>query len=150
VVDRRHRHPLVGAHGRDPAPWREGAAAGPVAVRSARRRRARGDLQPAAAASLPSEDRAHRAALPRFSRPGAAVFRETGAFPPQHLIVLRREAWQAHRWIAPRLTEAFGAANDYFTAAQKSFPYATPWLEAELEDTAAVMGEDFHPYGLEQ
>ena len=29
------------------------------------------------------------------------------------------------------------------------FPYATPWLEAELEDTAAVMGEDFHPYGLE-
>ena len=25
-----------------------------------------------------------------------------------------------------------------------------PWLEAELEDTAAVMGEDFHPYGLER
>src|SRR6267142_2158931 len=70
--------------------------------------------------------------------------------PPQHLIVLRREAWEANRWIAKSLTEAFSAANDCFTAAQKGFPYATPWLEAELEDTVAVMGEDFHPYGLER
>jgi 4,5-dihydroxyphthalate decarboxylase len=76
-------------------------------------------------------------------------FRRTGAFPPQHLIVLRREVWEANRWIADSLTEAFGDANDCFTAAQKGFPYATPWLEAELEDTTAVMGEDFHPYGLE-
>ena len=37
-----------------------------------------------------------------------------------------------------------------FAAAQKGFPYATPWLESELEDTAAVMGEDFHPYGFER
>ena len=42
------------------------------------------------------------------------------------------------------------AANDTFTAAQSGFPYATPWLEAELEDTASAMGEDFHPYGFER
>lgn len=77
-------------------------------------------------------------------------FLETGAFPPQHLIVVRREVWEANRWIARSLTEAFVAANDCFTAAQKGFPYATPWLEAELEDTVAVMGEDFHPYGFER
>ena len=35
-------------------------------------------------------------------------------------------------------------------AAQKGFPYATPWLEAELEDTTAVMGENFHAFGFEQ
>jgi 4,5-dihydroxyphthalate decarboxylase len=88
--------------------------------------------------------------FPDFRAVEQRYFRETGAFPPQHLIVLRREAWEVDRWIARRLTEAFIAANDCFTAAQKSFPYATPWLEAELEDTAAVMGEDFHPYGFEQ
>ncbi|PYN42096.1 MAG: hypothetical protein DMD95_17860 [Candidatus Rokuibacteriota bacterium] len=77
-------------------------------------------------------------------------FLKTGAFPPQHLIVIRRETWEANRWIARSLTKAFSAANDFFTAAQKGFPYATPWLEAELEDTVAVMGEDFHPYGLER
>ena len=76
-------------------------------------------------------------------------FRTTGAFPPQHLIVLRRETWQANRWIARSLTDAFIACNETFTAAQRSFPYVTPWLEAELEDTVAVMGEDFHPYGFD-
>jgi 4,5-dihydroxyphthalate decarboxylase len=88
--------------------------------------------------------------FPDFRAIEQRYFRETGAFPPQHLIVLRREAWEANRWIARRLTEAFSDANDCFTAAQRGFPYATPWLEAELEDTTLVMGQDFHPYGLEQ
>jgi 4,5-dihydroxyphthalate decarboxylase len=88
--------------------------------------------------------------FPDFRGIEQRYYRETGAFPPQHLIVLRREAWEANRWIARRLTDAFVTANDAFTAAQRSFPYATPWLEAELENTAAVMGEDFHPYGLER
>jgi 4,5-dihydroxyphthalate decarboxylase len=88
--------------------------------------------------------------FPDFRLVEQEYFLKTGAFPPQHLIVLRREAWEAHPRIARDLTEAFVAANDCLTAAQKGFPYATPWLEAELEDTTAVMGEDFHPYGLER
>jgi 4,5-dihydroxyphthalate decarboxylase len=88
--------------------------------------------------------------FPDFRLVEQEYFLKTGAFPPQHLIVLRREAWEANPRIARSLTEAFVVANECFTAAQKGFPYATPWLEAELEDTAAVMGEDFHPYGLER
>jgi 4,5-dihydroxyphthalate decarboxylase len=88
--------------------------------------------------------------FPDFRGIEQEYFRKTGAFPPQHLIVLRRETWQANRWIARSLTDAFIVCNETFTAAQKSFPYATPWLEAELEDAAAVMGEDFHPYGVDQ
>src|SRR5262249_44610224 len=87
--------------------------------------------------------------FPDFRAVEQEYFLKTGAFPPQHLIVLRRQAWEANRWIARSLTEAFTAANDCFGAAQRGFPYATPWLEAELEDTAAVMGEEFHPYGFE-
>ena len=88
--------------------------------------------------------------FPDFRAVEQEYFRRTGAFPPQHLIVLRREAWHANPWIARRLTDAFVAANDTFTAAQLGFPYATPWLEAELEDTRRTMGEDFHPYGFEE
>ncbi len=88
--------------------------------------------------------------FPDFRLVEQEYFLKTGAFPPQHLIVLRREMWEASPRIARSLTEAFSAANDCFSAAQRGFPYATPWLEAELEDTAAVMGEDFHPYGLER
>ena len=88
--------------------------------------------------------------FPDFRGVEQEYFRRTGAFPPQHLMVLRREVWEANRWIARSLTDAFVACNDAFTAAQRGFPYATPWLEAELEDAAAVMGEDFHPYGFER
>ena len=77
-------------------------------------------------------------------------FRSTGAFPPQHLIVIRRAVWQANKWIARSLTDAFVRANDAFTLSQRRFPYASPWLEAELDETAALMGEDFHPYGLDK
>jgi 4,5-dihydroxyphthalate decarboxylase len=87
--------------------------------------------------------------FPDFREIEAEYFRKTGAFPPQHLIVLKRDAWEQSRWIAKSLTDAFIACNECFTAAQRGFPYATPWLEAELEHTASVMGEDFHPYGLD-
>ena len=86
--------------------------------------------------------------FPDFRGVEQEYFRRTRAFPPQHLMILRREVWEANKWIARSLTDAFVACNDAFTAAQRGFPYATPWLEAELEETDAVMGEDFHPYGF--
>jgi 4,5-dihydroxyphthalate decarboxylase len=77
-------------------------------------------------------------------------FRATRVFPPQHLIVLRREVWQQNKWIARALTDAFCRCTDAFAKAQRSFPYASPWLDAELEETVAVMGADFHADGFER
>jgi 4,5-dihydroxyphthalate decarboxylase len=77
-------------------------------------------------------------------------FRQTGVFPPQHLIVLRREAWERNKWIARALTDAFIRCNEVFSKAQRSFPYASPWLDIELEETEALMGSDFHSYGFEK
>ena len=39
-------------------------------------------------------------------------FRATRMFPPQHLIVLRREAWEENKWIARALTDAFTRGTD--------------------------------------
>jgi 4,5-dihydroxyphthalate decarboxylase len=77
-------------------------------------------------------------------------FRQTGMYPPQHLVVLRREVWERNKWIARALTDAFIRCNDVFAKAQRSFPYVSPWLDAELEETEALMGADFHPYGFEK
>ena len=77
-------------------------------------------------------------------------FRQTGMFPPQHVIVLRREVWERNKWIARALTDAFVRCNDVFSRAQRSFPYASPWLDIELEETEALMGADFHPCGFEK
>jgi 4,5-dihydroxyphthalate decarboxylase len=77
-------------------------------------------------------------------------FLATRMYPPQHLVVLRRETWDANKWIARSLTEAFTRCTEVFGKAQRSFPYASPWLDAELEETEALMGADFHAEGFEQ
>jgi 4,5-dihydroxyphthalate decarboxylase len=87
--------------------------------------------------------------IPDFPRVEQAYFRSTGCFPPQHLIVVRRELWEANRWIAKAITEAFIRCDALFDASQRGFPYATPWQEAELEETDALMGEGFSYHGLE-
>jgi 4,5-dihydroxyphthalate decarboxylase len=77
-------------------------------------------------------------------------FAQTGCFPPQHLMVLRRDIWERDKWIARSLTDVFIRCNDRFTVSVRNFPYVSPWLDAELEETEAVMGADFHPYGFEK
>ncbi len=72
-------------------------------------------------------------------------FDETGVYPPQHLIVMRREVWEREKSLARRLTNAFIRNNEYFEAQQRSFPYVTPWQDLENEISAAGL----HADGLE-
>ena len=80
-------------------------------------------------------------------------WRGTGIFPIMHVIVMRREIYEANRWIAQSLTKAFYAAQRKTyedlaeTAALKSM---LPWLVAHVEETRLEMGEDWWPYGLER
>jgi 4,5-dihydroxyphthalate decarboxylase len=75
-------------------------------------------------------------------------FKATGVYPPQHLVVLRRVVWERDKWLARSLTDAFIRSNATFAAAQRNFPYAAPWLDAELEETEALMGADFYQDGF--
>jgi 4,5-dihydroxyphthalate decarboxylase len=77
-------------------------------------------------------------------------FRETRCYPPQHVLVLRREVWERDRSLGARLVEAFERSEASFTAAQRLYPYSTPWLVSEVEETERLMGRDFHPHGLEK
>jgi len=80
-------------------------------------------------------------------------FRDTGIFPIMHTVAIKREVYEANRWIAQSLTKAFGAAQQetysdlYQTAALKAM---LPWLTAHVEETRREMGNDFWPYGLEK
>lgn len=75
-------------------------------------------------------------------------FRQTGLFPPQHLILLRRPVWESAPWIAASLFSAFEKAERRFLGNLKENPFATPWFETELDETIALMGENFHPQGI--
>jgi 4,5-dihydroxyphthalate decarboxylase len=80
-----------------------------------------------------------------------AYFQRTRIFPIMHTVVIRRELYQGHRWIAQSLTKAFVAAQRlaYEELAQTAaLKVMLPWLPAHLEATRQEMGDDFWPYGL--
>ncbi len=78
-------------------------------------------------------------------------FRRTRIFPIMHTVVIRRDVYERHPWIAQSLDKAFRAAQREtyedlnHTAALKMM---LPWLTAHVEETRREMGDDFWPYGL--
>ena len=78
-----------------------------------------------------------------------AYFKATGVFPPQHLVVLQRAAWERDKSLARRVTDAFMACEDCFQAQLESFPYVTPWTALDVERTAGAMGANPYAHGLE-
>jgi len=77
-------------------------------------------------------------------------YRASRCWPPQHLLIIRRALWEAHRFMAKSLVDAFVRCDVAFNASLRHFPYATPWLEAEMEEVNALMGADFYGTGLER
>jgi 4,5-dihydroxyphthalate decarboxylase len=87
---------------------------------------------------------------PDFPTVEKRYFEKTGCYPPQHVLVLRREVWERDPSVGGKLVEAFEECETRFQEGQHLFPYATPWLMAEVEETDLVMGRDYHRHGLEK
>jgi 4,5-dihydroxyphthalate decarboxylase len=77
-------------------------------------------------------------------------FADTGCYPPQHVIVVRRASWERDRSVGQRLVEAFNESEAAFEAGQRQFPYNSPWLIEEVENTARLLGATYHAHGLEK
>jgi 4,5-dihydroxyphthalate decarboxylase len=112
-------------------------------------------------------DALHTARIPSTftSRPGTvrrlfedyveverAYYRRTKIFPIMHTVALRRDVYEANRWIAQSLVKAFAEAkrrvyeNLYTTSALTTM---LPWQIAQVEETRRELGEDWWPYGFE-
>lgn len=76
-------------------------------------------------------------------------FQATGCYPPQHVVILRRTVWEQNKWVLARLQAMFEEAERRFAAGVRMFPYASPWMEADLDETERLMGVDYHAHGLE-
>jgi 4,5-dihydroxyphthalate decarboxylase len=79
-------------------------------------------------------------------------YRKTRIFPIMHTVVIRRDVYEQNRWVAQALYKAFVEAQRrtyedlYMTAALKAM---LPWLTSYVEETRALMGDDFWAYGFE-
>jgi 4,5-dihydroxyphthalate decarboxylase len=93
--------------------------------------------------------------IPDYREQELKYFQRTGIFPIMHVVVMRRDVFEANRWIARNLLEAFEQAKRACLPAlyqgQISF-LPTAWSDDHIEQTNRVLfpGGDPWPYGIEQ
>jgi 4,5-dihydroxyphthalate decarboxylase len=115
-----------------------------------------GEIDALHAARIPStfhtRPDAVRRLFPDFVTVERDYYRRTNLFPIMHTVVLRRDVYDANRWIARSLLKAFEEArrrvveNLYTTSALTTM---LPWQVAHVEDVRLEMGEDWWPYGFD-
>jgi len=78
-------------------------------------------------------------------------YARTGIFPIMHAVAMRNDVVEAHPWLPEAVFNAYSQAKQMqYEAMRMQWIYGTlPWYGQELEETRALMGENFWPYGVE-
>jgi len=92
--------------------------------------------------------------IPDYRAQEQTYFRKTGIFPIMHLVVLRRDAYEANRWIARNLVDAFEQAKraclpELYQGMTSFLP--TAWGNEHAEETNRLLfpKDEPWPYGIE-
>jgi 4,5-dihydroxyphthalate decarboxylase len=114
-----------------------------------------GELDALFAARAPSSfvnGEPHIARLfPNTRQAEQAYYDKTKLFPIMHLVGIRRTLAENYPWLATSVYKAFCEAKAQAMTALRDVNALTvtlPWLEAETNETMAIMGEDFWKYGV--
>lgn len=86
--------------------------------------------------------------IPDYRSLEQQYFRDTGCYPPQHVLLVKRAAWERMPSLGSSLLEIFEQCEAVFTAGQRQYPYNTPWMIQEVEETERLMGAEYHAHGL--
>jgi len=78
-------------------------------------------------------------------------FKRTGIFPIMHAVAMRNDVIDAHPWLPEAVFNAYSQAKQMqYEAMRTQWSFGTlPWFGQEFEETRAVMGENFWPYGVD-
>jgi 4,5-dihydroxyphthalate decarboxylase len=76
--------------------------------------------------------------------------RRTRMYPIMHTVVIRRDIYRAHPWIARSLCKAFAEAKRHAQddlSATNALSSMLPWQIAHVEEARREIGDDWGPYG---
>jgi 4,5-dihydroxyphthalate decarboxylase len=114
-----------------------------------------GELDALFAARAPSSfvnGEPHIARLfPNTRQAEQAYYEKTKLFPIMHLVGIRKTLVENYPWLATSVYKAFCEAKAQAMIALRdvnALLVTLPWLEAETNETMAIMGEDFWKYGV--
>ncbi len=91
--------------------------------------------------------------FPNYREVEKDYFRRTGLLPMMHMVAIRRDVYEKHRWVVKSLMDAFEAAKavgwERLVALAKR-PATFPWLFDDLEEVYEVFGGHPYHYGFEE
>jgi 4,5-dihydroxyphthalate decarboxylase len=90
--------------------------------------------------------------FPNYREVEKDYYKRTQIFPIMHLIVIRRDLYKAHPFVAQSLYDALRESKDRALAQMKergALRYMLPWLPADMDEIDDVFGGDPWPYGIE-
>jgi 4,5-dihydroxyphthalate decarboxylase len=115
-----------------------------------------GDIDALIAAHPPTDFKRDNGGIRRlftdFRAVEEASYRATGVFPIMHLIVLKAELHERHRWLAANLMSAFERAKAMSVTRARDYnapSFPVPWGPANVQRAEQIFGPDFWPYGVE-
>lgn len=79
-------------------------------------------------------------------------FAKTGIFPIMHTVAIRNSLVKANPWLPEAVFNAYSEAKTMMYQQLIKLGWANislPWAAKELEETRALMGDNFWPYGIE-
>jgi 4,5-dihydroxyphthalate decarboxylase len=90
--------------------------------------------------------------FPNYREVEIDYYKRTKIFPIMHIVVIRRDIYDRHAWVARSLYKAFCAAKERALQTMhisNAHAYMLPWLSWEREQLRGIFGPDWWPYGIE-
>ena len=89
--------------------------------------------------------------FPDFRTTERAYFKKTGIFPIMHAVAIRNSLVEQYPWLPKAVFDAYSKAKNLMYDHLKKMGWASislPWAAQEIEETRALMGDNFWPYGI--
>jgi len=80
-----------------------------------------------------------------------AYFKKTGIFPIMHVVAVRKKTLEEHPELPAAVFKAYTQSKQVAMEHIQKLAWAynsLPWVAQELENTQALMGDNFWPYGI--
>ena len=89
--------------------------------------------------------------FPDYRTVERAYFAKTGIFPIMHAVAIKRDVAQQNPWLPEAVFKAYSQSKkiNYEYMANAAWVYGSlPWFGQELDETRALMGENYYSYGI--
>jgi 4,5-dihydroxyphthalate decarboxylase len=91
--------------------------------------------------------------FPNYAELEKDYYTRTKIYPIMHTVVIKREIYDRHPWVAMNLYQALCRSKEhcYKLLAETGSPKASfAWLQPMIEEEQRIIGPDWYPYGIAQ